>query len=252
MSTSGAQQYTPVRILSVIAAAELSVGGLGSESLADRVRRLSNSSSQHAEAAASAGRSLLGALGLRALEVEPALAESVSAVLEAQSPGATAAWVVSLEERGGTAPGTSLGSLAGALRRAAAAGPAPGPAVKSPEPGLSEPTPLAVATPSASSADASGSLAPSAELIELTFEDNWIEEDAHELLPDDTVSDDLEIADGSEDSEEIEEADEVDDIELEDDDEDDGPLLTDEAIDDLLADDSVDLDDDGMDEGPVT
>jgi hypothetical protein len=249
MSTSGAPQYTPVRILSVIAAAELSVGGLGAESLADRVQRVSGASSQHAEAAASAGRSLLGALGLRALEVEPALAESVSAVLEGHSPGATAAWARSLQERGGAGPGTSLGSLVGALRRVGAAvpaaGPAPAPAGKPAEPKPSEPAKLPDPT-------------PSAEPAELTFDDGWTEEDEPDLLAGDTVPDDLGLVDEDDADESDGAADSADDeIELEDDEEvededDDGPLLTDEAIDDLLADDSVDLDDDWMDDKPAS
>ncbi len=256
MSTSGAPQYTPVRILSVIAAAELSVGGLGSESLADRVQRVSGASSQHAEAAASAGRSLLGALGLRALEVEPALAESVSAMLEGHSPGTTAAWARSLEERGGAAPGTSLGSLVGALRRVGAAGPAadPAPALapvgKPAEHAPSEPVNL----PDPS---------PTSEPAELTFDDDWTEADESDLLAGATVSDDLALVDEDDADESDGAADSADDeIELDDDEEvegeddedsdDDGPLLTDEAIDDLLADDSVDLDDDWMDDKPAT
>jgi hypothetical protein len=244
MSTSGAPQYTPVRILSVIAAAELSVGGLGAESLADRVQRVSGASSQHAEAAASAGRSLLGALGLRALEVEPALAGSVSAVLEGHSPGATAAGARSLEERGGAAPGTSLGSLVGALRRVGAVVPVPPPAGKPAEPTPSEPMRLPDPI-------------PSAEPAELTFDEDWTEEDEVDLLPAATVPDDLGMVDEDDADASDGAADSADDeIELEDDeeveDDDDGPLLTDEAIDDLLADDSVDLDDDWMDDKPAS
>lgn len=243
MSTSGTPQFTPVRILSVIAAAELSVGGLGAESLADRVQRVSGASLQLAEAAASAGRSLLGALGLRALDIDPALAESVSAMLEGQSPGATSAWARSLEERGGATPGTSLGSLVGVLRRVGAVLPAPAPA-PAPTAKPSEPTPIS------SPAAVSGTSVPTAEPTELTFDDDWTEEDEQDLLAGDAVPDDLGIGGGAED----------DDIELDDDDsdddsdsdDDDGPLLTDEAIDDLLADDSVDLDDDWMEDKPAT
>lgn len=84
-----------------------------------------------------------------------------------------------------------------------------------------------------------------AEPTELTFDDDWTEEAEQDLLAGDAVPDDLGVDGGAED----------DDIELDDDDsdsDDDGPLLTDEAIDDLLADDSVDLDDDWMEDKPAS
>jgi hypothetical protein len=253
MSTFGAPQYSPVRILSVIAAAELAVGGPGAESLADRLQRGFGALPQHAEAAASAGRSLLGALGLQALEVEPALAESVAAVLEAQSPGATAAWVRSLEERGGAAPGTSLGSLVSTLRKAEAAVPAPVPA--------SAPTPTPAgnpAEPRPSDPVGPPDSTPTAEPAELTFEDDWTDEGESDPFAGEFVSDDLGLVDEGAGDASDGDADSVDDeIELEDEDneesdDDDGLPLTDEAIDDLLADDSVDLDGDWMDDKPAS
>jgi hypothetical protein len=102
-----------------------------------------------------------------------------------------------------------------------------------------------------------------AEPSELTFDDDWTEEDESDLLAGDTVSDDLGLVDEDDGDESDGAADSADDeIELKDDEEvededdedgdDDGPLLTDEAIDDLLADDSVDLDDDWMDDKPAS
>ena len=103
-----------------------------------------------------------------------------------------------------------------------------------------------------------------AEPAELTFDDDCTEEDESDLLAGDTVSDDLGLvdeddadasdgaADSADDEIELEDDEEVEDEDDEDSDDDDGPLLTDEAIDDLLADDSVDLDDDWMDDKPAS
>lgn len=100
-------------------------------------------------------------------------------------------------------------------------------------------------TPSESAQPKADTSVPPAEPTELTFDDDWTEEAEQDLLAGDAVPDDLGVDGGAED----------DDIELDDDDgdsDDDGPLLTDEAIDDLLADDSVDLDDDWMEDKPAT
>lgn len=107
------------RILSVVAAAELSVGGFRRDDLSNRIADLCGIDSLAASNGVAAGQALLNALGMEALVIDPECAAAIVARLESHRSGSVAIWIRSLEDRGGTTPGTRLSLLVSVLRGAA-------------------------------------------------------------------------------------------------------------------------------------
>jgi len=119
MNPSGESPRAQVRILGVVAAAELSVGGFAADALPDRIAALCGVDAAAGARGVASGRSLLDSMGLGALVIDPGLAGEIVGVLGSRGPGAAAEWARSLEDRGGTTPGTRLSLLVSVLRGAA-------------------------------------------------------------------------------------------------------------------------------------
>ena len=122
MISSGESPQAQVRILGVVAAAELSVGGFAADALPGRIAVLCGVDAAAGARGVASGRSLLDSMGLGALVIDPGLAGEIVGMLGSRGPGAAADWACSLEERGGGTPGTRLAMLVAAIRAVEPAG----------------------------------------------------------------------------------------------------------------------------------